>query len=1302
MAVEAETRQDIIELVVTALDAAPGTSMLNKLIEIYEEEGTLAAVAEAIVTSDHFTTMYPGFLTPGEFAEQWLGRLIPEAPMAVMTEVQELVVRLINSGTTAPQAVIAAATYLSAGVGPDEFESTFANFANKVEVATLHTVTGRMDGDFAALQAVLAEVTSDEASVQPARDGFPEPMGPDPMTTSQTFTLTPGIDDFTGGDADDDFVAQPITQVSNTFQEVLSPFDSLDGGGGTDTLSIFGVEQGTAIDLGQEDIKNIENVVINTVGGIDADLKDWDGLKMVHLRRFGDEDDVTVIVDDGATVSSRQEFGGKATIVGAAGTVDIEAGSDSVVHVGSAGHTESVMVKGGASVLVDNGASSGNKQSMTVTHVSVDGVKRSTGEPKIIEGDGYVPLMDADGYLVGQDGSSRVEVTTTLNTNTNTYLVALDEDRVLVSAGLAPGADNNSSVALGEELEVDSTIPDPTEGEDPLPVHVQLKFDPASGRLVFGTITMFDGSAATSAQAGMLDGDPIPTGTLVTSRSIGRAEAGDTEQPTMTSDPTVDINSDAIETVHLHNSDAVAVVMNNSGTAAVPMPEDLEVTVNKYGSFLRNGNPDPAKTGELRVNGNGSAEEIDIKVAGASNFNLVSGVVKNIEIAGQGRLVLGVHEFGEGDDSLRAGGVSETLETVTILGDASVEMDHLDGMKELKMIDASGSTGDNSFMSKSGEGENEELTQLAKLTKVMGGSGDDTIALGTSARGKLEAIHTHGGDDTVMIGDGDQYRDEGLMIDLGTGDDTFHGNAGNEDSRIDGGEGRDTLRLSEDGATYEEDDKDVSIYHNFEILDLGGGSGSYDVGRLGVDTIEVNEDTDSGGVQLKNVGGGIDLKVSAKQAGVPTTAQVDYEFGNDVNVAGSLIDGGTTNILAVTLMAKGARTDTLTMDRKLMTQSEGKATLNIKLDGDLEAMTINSDASVNSTAAGKGVTSSHYTNFVDVTGAVGTATVALKEVKITGNAMTDLSGDGLTSLEYVNASESGASVTVNAEDSNVRIRLVGSHHDDMLTAGDFAGGTTVRSRNTLTGNRGDDTLTGGEGQDILIGGAGADMLKGFRANSETAQRDIFVYNATSDSQLDFVRNRDGDFEARGYDIITGFDSGTDPTDDRIMLSKALFADLSGNIKNTIATSDGDWNDWMRVDNDGQAGGESTPTTFIDGDGNGRTIATGAETENTPDGGAASLYDFIGSGNGFFESTEPVEDDSALDTDVGSATRTAKYSIAVVRQDMGTLNTAEDGDGLWVLFDVDKDGDFDEDTDMVIFLAGVISVTGFIGDDLMPA
>ncbi len=1280
----AETRTGLIGLSVAMLGQAPGTGRLNEWVEAVDGGMSLSDLANHIADSDGFQATYPAFLTNGEFAEDFLGNVLGDNVSAeLMTAAAGIVEGLLNGGMSRGELALAVVGALHDIADAGDSHAAYGDlgmaamaFANQVAVASHYTLEARMADPSAD---ALAGVTADADSVAMAIEAID--AGPGSAVEGQSFVLTPTIDDFTGGDADDTFVAQPVAQVSNVFQDVLNPFDTIDGGGGVDTMHIFGVDPTATLNLGAEAISNVENVVINTVGGINADLTDWDGVEMVDLRRFGSEGDVTLIVDDGATVSTSQTFRGDVTLVGSAGDVSIKAGGSSEVHVGSAGQTETVTVMGGGNVTIDNGA---GKQSQTVTSVSATGVAHNTGTAEEQASGTFVPLTNTNGFVVGQNRSTQISITTGGAGGTATTPVGLDEDGVTLTAALTE-VPITGTYSWDDDGDAGGDSPTTV-----LAVIAKLKFDVESGGLVFGDIVSIDGTAfdpdadpavteitvrsgadgEKAYEADAINGMPVPAGVAYTSQDIGKEDAA--PGTVMTGGgPTLTVNSDSIADLTLASTTATILVHNNSKTAdGKNMPEDLSITLNKYGSFNPNGSS--KVVGKLCVAGAGSAEDIMLTVAGDSNVDLNSNAVKMLDIDADAKLSLSVRKFNAAG---MPDGPSETLAGVTVSGAGAVSMDSLAGMKKLASIDASESSGKNSFKS---------TAELAALTMVEGGSGGDTVGLATSLRGKLESVDTGDGADTVMIS-GD-YRDGGLMVDLGAGDDTFHGNDGNSESRIDGGDGRDTLRLSADGATYKDGDKTMSIYSNFEILDVGGGQGKYDVERLGVDTVVINKNT-AAEVELNNVGGGTHLNVSAEKAGTGTEAEVDYNFADDVNVAGSIIDGGTTNVLNVSLMARGGNGGTKAAP------GNGAVELTITLDEDLLAMAIDSNASVHRTAAGKGVTSGHYENEVTVGG----TSSALQEVKITGDAMTNLSGTGLTSLQYVNATESGAGVTVDAsantgDDTSeggaaTRVRLAGSHHDDELTAGDFDS-AVVTARNSLVGNGGDDTLTGGAGRDILNGGAGADKLSGGDTDSSDVDN-RFVYNAASESMVTFSRNKDNSsvYDAKGYDVIMDFTTGTD----HLHFSKALHAIVTaGNVRapdewgggtgTTLNSLTG--SGWKPVDDDGTPGGDSTATVSIDGDGAGRTTATGADTDGDPDGGAANLFDFIGDGKGLFLTTVV-----GPTTDQGSTTRTVKNSIAMINQTATNSSDETSGEGTWLLFDIDADGNFDADTDMVIFLVG---------------
>ncbi len=1293
----------LVGLAVAMLGVAPGTKWLNERAKQLDGGATLADIANEIQSTSGFEGEYPAFLTEERFAKEFLEALLGDnVTDTVMMAAVDFVAGQLAGATRGELALaLVDALTIIAREGEDnalhaDFGKAAAAFHNKVMVAKHYTEEAR-EADPSA--SVLEGVTDDPATVMAAKAAIDNPPAPPESMEGRTIELTRGIDIIEPGDGerdttpyDDIIVARPVTQVGERAAEVLNPSDRIDGGDGDDTIYVYGVERDSETRLVRERIANVENLVIDTVGGIDADLTRWEGLKSVQLDFFGADKNVKVVVDDGATISSLEEFGGdEVTLVGASGAVDIEATGDTVVHIGSAGQTESVKVKGGASVLVDNGAGG---QSQTVTTVSVDGVKLNAGEKDTEPSGIFDPMTNTNGFLVGQDGRTQIGID---NTPSDTDTPAISP------AGLAADGVTLTNAITGNPIIGTYNWDDDDDGTTPaLAVTAQLKFDVKTGGLVFGKIVTLAGETfgdqgtpdnasddvsevevrqgtdgAETYKEDALDGVRVPASVAFTTQDIGKEDSAPKEV-TAGATPTLTIKSDSIAEVHLHNTRAIALVQNDSKTdTGGRSPEDLAVTVDGYGT-VKNGRAVAAEEGKLCVKGFGSAKNIDIAVAGASNFRLASNEVESLDINAGAALWLKVHKF---DDET----VSTSLKSITVEGGGGVTMNGLNGMSSLASIDASGSSGKNSFKS-TGTG-----AELAKLKTAMGGSGSDTFALTTSLRGNLESVHTGDGNDVVMMG-GD-YRDGGLRVDLGAGDDTFHGSEGNSESRIDGGEGRDTLRLTEDGMTYKDGDKTKSIYENFEILDLGGGSGPYDVGRLGIDTIVVKESTGNGGVTLNNVGAGTTVRVEAKGAGTGTTANVKYNFASDVNTAGSLIDGGTTNILNVSLMAKGGSAGTRT------TPGPGAAELTITLDEDLVAMTIDSDASVASAAAARGVTSRHYENKVTVAG----TSSALEEVKITGDAMTNLGGAGLTSLEYVNAAESGAGVTVDAGFADsARVRLVGGNHKDTLTSGDFAGATAITTRNVLMGNGGDDTLNGGDGMDLLNGGAGADTLDGGdTAGGATDVQDRFIYNAASESQVSFSRNKDDSsiYDAKGYDVIQGFTSGTD----KLHLSKALAAAATaGQIVGTETISDGiklanEWAGWKpkHVDDDGNP---ATPSTDDDGTaGTDTPVSTTSIDGNSVDndGGARNLFDFIGDGKGLFLTSV-----TSTGGTFGNTTRTFKNSFALVNQTAAT-NDEDSSPGTWLLIDVDSDGNFDGDADMVIFLEGHSGTpaVAFLGTDI---
>ena len=1199
----------LVGLAVAMLGVAPGTDWLNARAKQLDGGATLADIANEIQSSSAFEDKYPAFLTNERFAKDFLEALLGDhVDDAVMTAAVDFVAGQLAGASRGELALaLVDALTIIGGEGGSEADMAFrelhsgnfgkaaAAFHNKVMVAKHYTEEARMEDPSAS---VLEGVTDAAESVTAAInliDNPPQP--PAEPETGKRFVLTPTIDDIEGTDFDDTIVAAPVQGSNNNFSETLNAFDSIDGGGGTDTIRISG-DGDLSIELAQ--VSNVEVASIRTPGSIDADMSDWTGLESVDIGRFGSASDVTVIVDGAAvSINERLTIGGDATIVGADGAVDIKAGSGSDVVVGSGDHTESVMVKGGASVTVGKNANGGG-QSQTVTAVVVDGVQHNTGTTTMVDSDEFNPRVDDDGFVVAANGTTRVALSA--DGNDFTRLTLASDGVTLENGGATVGG-----FANGAPITI--TFTHTATGGNTSVITAGLKFDAENGGIVLGEVTAStDTEVLALADAKTTyEGMAIPDGEIVVpTPSIGKESKGEVPR-TEGGGPTLTVNSDAIEMVHLHNTTATVLVQNNSKTADNKnMPEDLAITVNKYG--IKEAGKD-AVYGKLCVAGAGSAENIALTVAGDSWVDLNSNVVKMLDITtnAKTKLDLTVSKF---DRDGNPDGASNTLETVKASGAGNVTMGALAGMAKLKTIDASESSGDNHFKS---------TATLAALETVMGGSGKDKVELVSAASGtgsKLMAIHTRDGDDTVDITGA--HRTAGLMVDLGAGNDTFEGNSGgNKNSRINGGEGVDTLKLSATPATYKDDGKDVSIYSNFEVLDVGGGAGEYDVALLGVDTVVARGGTAgtdlASGVTLENMADGMGITVHGTK-GMATNAYITHELPEALRRASGDLD--------VSLLAIGADDDT-----KSATGTTGEVTLTLAVDSEIEALNVDSSATVGgskTTPASNRPGAANYHNMLELDGP---NAAGVEDIVVTGGSMLTITGTG-AALDLIDASRNTGGVTFDGSAATQNLELVGGDGVDT-----FTGGAGV---DEIEGGDGDDVLAAGTGGGELTGGAGGDSLTG-----GSGVADDFIIKAVSDSQLSF-NARTG--AAEGVDTIMDFETGADD----IVLPKSLFNSLRGTVKDVDGTGTVDVNT--------------------------HTAAVGGLASST-------LKAYLESStikNGFFETDART---------LGTAGALTKHPVTVIRENDDDIAGV---DNTWIFIDIDGDGDLDLSVDHVIKLDGDIA------------
>ncbi|MBD1215662.1 MAG: DUF4214 domain-containing protein [Dolichospermum circinale Clear-D4] len=292
-------------------------------------------------------------------------------------------------------------------------------------------------------------------------------------------------------------------------------------------------------------------------------------------------------------------------------------------------------------------------------------------------------------------------------------------------------------------------------------------------------------------------------------------------------------------------------------------------------------------------------------------------------------------------------------------------------------------------------------------------------------------------------------------------------NADDDDNdKVDGGEGIDTLQFNDD-VTVITTAKAKVINDNaklIEVLSLNGGTSTVDVAKI--------------------------------------TAVKDYEISGNVTVIGAtesnkftvLTDGSTVDINGagqkVDLTLKGAVTNLNLQSSKGDTDPVQTHTVTqLKADGNL-TLTI-------------------------VSGGADDRDLVLAAPTLTEGSVFTLIADTFTA-KLTATGGAGNDILTGGTGSNT---LTGGAGNDTLTGG--AGNDTLTGgtgNDTLTGGAGRDSLTGGAGNDTLTGGAGADSLTGGAGN------DIFSYTnpALTDSNAGTLIGANSTF-----DTITDFTKGQD-------------------------------------------------------------------------------------------------------------------------------------------------------------------------------
>ena len=687
----------------------------------------------------------------------------------------------------------------------------------------------------------------------------------------------------------------------------------------------------------------------------------------------------------------------------------------------------------------------------------------------------------------------------------------------------------------------------------------------------------------------------------------------------------VEVYSKALANIALHNTDAIVLVQND----AKDMTE-LTAMVNRFGLSA-------SMMGKLCLKG---IEDLMLQVAGASYFDLASNEIKTVKVSGAGDLTLDVNKF---DNST----ASTTLESLMLSGSGKFTMDAM-GLSKLKTIDAGDATGDVSI-TKLGNG----------VTSYTGSSGKDMISVAA-------------------------FNSKGLMANLGAGDDTFtvdNAGAGTK-SKIDGGEGMDTLVLEQKVGANLKGAGDA--YINFETitLDAGGGSGKYDLKGLAIDKLMISKTTGSGGVTFDNVKAGTDLSASSP-AGKNNVAVVSYMLESGQVRRFSSDNNSTLNLQ---LHATGHKDDTKDSgggtkyigkgydkdaageeDRILKTGADRGVDMTLTIADDIEELIIDTSAKLN----GSTLKAADYANKIILKGAQSDGKSEIEYIKVVGDASLNLhtgntTSKALNNLKLVDLTEATGVIDFALPTAS------GNTKGTKIMGGD--GG------NALRGGIGNDELIGGKladviysagGDDKITGGGGGDMLMGWRG------KNTYIYNAPEDSQVRFDSNGD---PASGFDTIQAmtFNNGairynhfkSDLTTllgggivagvDKIDLRNVV--ELQGDIQRTKGSQDG-------VSSDGGAYNGKL-SKYLENHGDGLF-----ETDLADEFGKKKHTIFV---------VETLEVDKSINTNANVITLTVPDDPNVNDPAVGVNGNEK---VTWILVDVDGDGDFNASTDMAILLVG---------------
>lgn len=730
MVISDTQKADILKVVAGLFNAAPGGVYLTELANFVSSGGTIQQLSNGLATNPIFTTnILAGKVTIEDQVDVLMNHFgVTEDSVAgsAGSQAHDYFHARLEAGDGFGDIVYDAITFLSTTTDA-AFAEAKTLLENKVKVADAFSKVSTST-DFSTLQQTLSKVTGTAPytaeDVQAILDGS--------GGIGKSFSLTVNQDSGAAfvGTAGVDIFEAAAQNVSGTLTNTLQSVDSIDGGAGIDSLNATLAQAVTVAAT----IKNIEKINVRFAdGGAKLDLANTTGA-------------TTVTVADSTTVGAVNNIGDIASLA-------IKNQKQNVNIGGTAGTATTVALDlntvgtDAAAITLDLGVDNASKATTAnITannaYVNVDSTNADVFKTASIAATGtnVLTFTDSAATLTGITitGSGSVDLTgaalaavTTFDASGSTGAVSAELTQAAKAVTITTGGGDD--VIDGDAIATPGSSANLGGGNDTLFVGANLAaFDKgANGGDGTDIINITDGSTLTSTTAkyitnfetldvsggtGDYDVSLNSFATVQIDEAIAGALAGDIDFKNAPDTFVLNIASEAATNANFDIAKNITVTGKDyAGTTAKGTAESFTLV-----ATINDGNKDNAADGDINAQ--------TVTVAGVENLTIQAKV---------GTLDGGSDALKASKSTLTAKIVAADAETLTITGDASVDLTSVTTIGAVTKVNASGSTGNVKI----------DFSTHAKSVAYTGSDGVDTYTAGT----KGDIIYTGKGADVVAL-----------------------------------------------------------------------------------------------------------------------------------------------------------------------------------------------------------------------------------------------------------------------------------------------------------------------------------------------------------------------------------------------------------------------------------------------------------------------------------------------------------------------------------------------------------------------